>query len=82
MAKEKILSGHNLDAYLNFDKLPDGGFVKQPVITALEQCSDATFWRRVKAGLIPKPDKLGSGRSNTWNVGKYRASRNSRMGSA
>jgi len=59
------------DALKNFDSLPDSANVRQPVVKALFACSDATVWRRVNAGLIPKPKKLGS--ITAWNVGELRA---------
>ncbi|MFM8330885.1 MAG: helix-turn-helix transcriptional regulator [Candidatus Methylumidiphilus sp.] len=58
----------------NFDALPDSANVRQPVVKALFACSDATVWRRVKTGLIPKPQKHGS--ITAWNVGALRAALN------
>ena len=56
----------------NFDYLPDSAHVRQPVVEALYACSSATLWRRVKAGLIPKPRDLGP-RITAWNVGELGA---------
>lgn len=58
------------EALKNFDSLPDSASVRQPVVEALFACSGTTVWRRVKAGLIPKPKKLGS--IVAWNVGEIR----------
>lgn len=58
------------DALKHFDSLPDSASVRQPVVEALFACSGTTVWRRVKAGIIPKPKKLGS--ITTWNVGQLR----------
>jgi predicted DNA-binding transcriptional regulator AlpA len=54
-----------------FDLLPDSAHVRQPVVKVLYGCSDATVWRRVKDGGIPKPHKL-SARVTAWNVGDLR----------
>ena len=59
------------DALRNFDELPNAAHVRQPVVEALFGCSAATVWRRVKAGIIPKPHKL-SQNCTTWNVGELR----------
>lgn len=60
------------DALRHFDALPDSAHVRQPVVEALFACAAATVWRRVAAGLIPKPRKLGP-RLTAWNVGELRA---------
>ena len=54
-----------------FDELPESAYVRQPVVKALFGCSDATVWRRVKDGGIPRPRKL-SERITGWNVGDLR----------
>lgn len=58
-------------ALRNFDELPNSAYVRQPVVKALFCCSDATIWRRVKDGGIPRPHKL-SPRVTAWNVGELR----------
>lgn len=58
------------DALAHFDSLPDSANVRQPVVEALFACSGTTVWRRVKAGVIPQPKKLGS--ITAWNVGELR----------
>jgi predicted DNA-binding transcriptional regulator AlpA len=55
----------------NFDELPNSAHVRLPVVQALYACSGPTVWRRVKAGLIPQPRKLGE-RTSCWNVGELR----------
>lgn len=59
------------EALKHFDSLPDSASVRQPVVAALFACSGTTVWRRVRAGVIPKPRKLGS--ITAWNVGELRA---------
>jgi predicted DNA-binding transcriptional regulator AlpA len=59
-------------ALRNFDDLPDSAGVRQPVVEGLYSCSGSTVWRRVAAGLIPKPEKWGG--TTVWNVGKLRES--------
>jgi predicted DNA-binding transcriptional regulator AlpA len=59
------------DALKNFDSLPDSAHVRQPVVEALFGYSASTVWRRVRDGLLPKPERLGP-RTSAWNVGKLR----------
>lgn len=61
----------NAVALRDFDQLPDSANVRLPVVQALFACSDETIRRRVKAGLLPKPRKLGP-RVTAWNVGELR----------
>lgn len=58
-------------ALRNFNFLPESANVRLPVVAALFACSGATVWRRVKAGTLPKPRKLGE-RITAWNVGEIR----------
>jgi predicted DNA-binding transcriptional regulator AlpA len=58
-------------ALADFDRLPDSAFVRLPVVMALFSCSDETVRRRVKAGDLPSPVKLGP-RSTAWRVGDLR----------
>lgn len=58
-------------ALAEFDRLPDAAYVRLPVVMALFACSDETVRRRVKAGAIPAPVKLGP-RSTAWKVGELR----------
>ncbi len=59
-------------ALAEFDTLPNAAHVRLPVVQALYACSDETIRRRVKAGQIPAPRKLGP-RVTAWNVGELRA---------
>jgi len=59
------------DALRNFDSLPDSANVRLPVVAALFACAGVTVWRRVKAGTLPAPRKLGA-RVTAWNVGDLR----------
>lgn len=54
-----------------FDTMPDSALVRVPVVRGLCGCSDASVWRRVKAGTLPKPVKL-SPRITAWRVGELR----------
>lgn len=58
-------------ALAEFDTLPNAAHVRLPVVQALYACSDETIRRRVKAGQIPAPRKLGP-RVTAWNVGELR----------
>jgi len=67
--------------FLDFDALPDGGFVresqlvqspKRPGVPAPLPFSAPTLWRKVKAGTFPKPVKL-SERVTGFQVGAVRA---------
>lgn len=59
------------DALRNFDSLPDSANVRLPVVAALFACAGVTVWRRVKAGTLPAPRKLGA-RVTAWNVADLR----------
>ncbi|WP_298159794.1 transcriptional regulator [Brevundimonas sp.] len=65
------MSVPNGNALSGFDSLPDAAHVRLPVVQALYACSDETIRRRVKAGQIPAPRKLGP-RVTAWNVGDLR----------
>jgi predicted DNA-binding transcriptional regulator AlpA len=66
-----MLTAQNSAALEGFERLPDAAHVRLPVVQALFACSDETIRRRVLAGLIPKPRKLGP-RVTAWNVGELR----------
>lgn len=52
--------------------LPDDALVReQSVLQAWGGISRVTGWKYTKAGIIPKPIKIG--RSNFWRVGEIRA---------
>ncbi len=59
------------DALRHFDLLPDGAFVRLPIVSALFACSPATVWRRVKKRTLPTPRRLSEG-VTAWNVGELR----------
>ena len=54
-----------------FDQLPDSAFVRQPVVKIIFGRSNASVWRDVASGRLPKPVKLGP-RAVGWNVGALR----------
>lgn len=58
-------------ALTNFDRLPDSGFVRLPVVASLFACSPATVWRRVKKCTLPAGRKISEG-VTAWNVGELR----------
>jgi len=68
-------------ALREFDDLPDSAHVRLPVVQALFACSDETVRRRVKAGQIPAPRKLGP-RLTAWRVGDLRAALRAVTGAA
>jgi prophage regulatory protein len=47
--------------------LPEIGFVRLPQILAVLPMGKSTFWNRVKAGIYPKPKKLGA-KISVWRV--------------
>lgn len=58
-------------AFEHFDVCPSSAYVDIKVVKLLLACSDATIWRDVKSGRLPKPHKL-SLRNTRWNVGELR----------
>ena len=54
----------------SFDDLPDSMFVGAEVARAMFGLQRATFKRRVRDGLLPKPHK--NGRLNRWTIGELR----------
>ena len=59
-------------ALAQFDFLPDSAHVRLPVVVAWRGSSPASVWRHVKAGILPKPVKLGPN-TTAWLVGDLRA---------
>jgi prophage regulatory protein len=58
-----------------FDQLPDGAFVRMPVVRAVNgNVGPATVWRWCKAGILPAPHKIGPN-TTAWNVGELRRMR-------
>jgi predicted DNA-binding transcriptional regulator AlpA len=68
------------DALRHFDQLPDSAHVRQPVVQGLYGFGNSTLWRRVQAGAIPAPVKLGP-RTTAWNVGELRRDLAAKRGS-
>lgn len=69
--KPRQLKAHHAAALREFDGLPDCARVATPVVAALLNCTNVTVWRRVRAGLLPKP--VSSGPSGArWVVGQLR----------
>ncbi len=66
-----VTQANYLNALQSFDSLPSSAFVRLPVVCSLLAVSEATVWRRVQAGMIPTPRKLGP-RVTGWNVGELR----------
>lgn len=63
---------NKIEALESFDFLPISANVRLPVVMALYGISQASVWRNVKNGNIPKPRKLTT-RTTVWNVGELRA---------
>lgn len=68
LAKERAF-----ELYKAFDHLPDDALVGMRVVTLLEDCSNATAHRRIRAGLIPAPEHVGG--MTRFRVGALRAAR-------
>ncbi|MFH1494110.1 MAG: helix-turn-helix domain-containing protein [Pseudomonadota bacterium] len=60
-------------ALAGFDTLPASANVRAETVAALFDVSTNTVWRWAKAGLLPKPSKIGAN-TTVWNVGQLRAS--------
>ena len=60
------------DALNSFDDLPGSAFVNQCVVESLLSISPATVWRRVAAGILPQPHRLGP-RCTRWRVSELRS---------
>ena len=54
-----------------FDELPNSAHVDAKVVNALMGWSNSTTWRRVKAGQLAQPVRLGA-RTTRWRVGDLR----------
>jgi len=63
-----------------FDDLPESAFVSLHVVCALFCCSPATVWRRVRAGQLASPYRIGL-RTTRWRVGDLRKELAKPMGS-
>jgi len=60
-----------LEILRSFSALPDDALVRVDVVSAHEDCSASTVWRRIRLGLFPKPVKQGG--ITAWRVGDIRA---------
>jgi hypothetical protein len=59
---------------LDFSTLPDDALIRAPHVRQLfGGISQDTLERRVRAGLIPAPQKMPGSRINVWPVGPVRA---------
>jgi predicted DNA-binding transcriptional regulator AlpA len=56
----------------NFDTLPDGAYVRVPVVCAMYGVSTSTAWRMARDGRIPAATKISLG-VTAWRVGDIRA---------
>jgi prophage regulatory protein len=54
-----------------FDALPDAAHVRVETVAALYSVTPASIWRWSRAGMIPRPRKLGP-QVTAWNVGELR----------
>ena len=67
--RERLLAKH-FPVVRRFEEMPNDAFVSPAVIACLEGCSMPTFYRRVAAGLLPAPKRIGG--SSRVRVGDYR----------
>jgi hypothetical protein len=68
--KTEGLPAHVQSALTNYDALPDAANVRLPVVCALNGITSVTAWRWSRAGLLPKPIKIGG--AALFNVGDLR----------
>lgn len=54
----------------DFAQLPDDARVDVRTVSMLFGCATATVWRRVGAGIIPAPERIGG--STRWRAGDLR----------
>ena len=73
--REQLLAKH-FPVVRRFNDMPDDALVSPAVIACLEDCSMPTFYRRVAAGLLPAPNRIGG--SSRVRVGDYRRMRAAR----
>jgi predicted DNA-binding transcriptional regulator AlpA len=73
--REQFLAKH-FPVVRRFNEMPDDALVSPAVIACLEDCSMPTFYRRVAAGLLPAPNRIGgSSRVRVGNCRRMRAAR-------
>lgn len=70
--KQQATASALLNAFEQFDRLPDAAHVRLPVVMALHGVSAPTIWRWTKDGRLPAPVKLGPN-TTAWRVGELRA---------
>ena len=75
LIQEKLFARH-FPVVRRFEEMPNDALVPPAVIACLEGCSMPTFYRRVAAGLLPAPTKIGG--SSRVLVGDYRRMRATR----
>jgi predicted DNA-binding transcriptional regulator AlpA len=73
--RERQLAKH-FPIVRRFNEMPDDALVSPAVIACLEDCSLPTFYRRVAAGLLPAPNRIGG--TSRVRVGDYRRMRAAR----
>ena len=67
--RERLLARH-FPVVRRFGEMPDDAMVSPAVIACMEDCSLPTYYRRVAAGLLPAPSRIGG--SSRVRVGDYR----------
>jgi predicted DNA-binding transcriptional regulator AlpA len=76
--RERIWAKH-FPVVKRFDKMPDEALVSPAVIACLEDCSRPSFYRRVAAGILPAPKRIGgSSRVRVGDDRRMRAARQAR----
>lgn len=74
------LPAHVQAQLTNFDTLPNEAHVRVPVVAALNGITAVTVWRWSRAGLLPKPIKVGG--AAMFNVGLLRSLRAAQIAEA
>ena len=75
MTKKRVeqLEAHGLESLqIPAIRVPEIGFIREPVVLCIFPWSRSTLWNRVKAGHFPAPVHLGP-RVTAWNVAHIRA---------
>lgn len=70
--REALFASH-FATVKRFDEMPDDTLVSTAVIACLDDCGLPTFYRRVTAGILPRPRRIGG--SSRARVGDYRSMR-------
>ncbi len=61
----------NTPSAANFDQLPDSALIDMPHLKVIAGKSNATIYRWIENGILPKPRKFGPTR-NYWTAGEIR----------